>query len=64
MNQYKAALFTLNMTTSHEGWHYLGLWQAKKYDFSSYAAEKYLLVNQTKNAKTNVLKKISKIRFN
>ena len=39
------------------------LWQAKKHDFSSYAlAEKYLLVNQIKNAKIHVqrAKKISK----
>ena len=31
------------------------LWQAKKHDFSSYVfAEKYLLVNQIKNAKIHV----------
>ena len=49
----------------YEGWHYLGLnyGKLKKHDFSSYAlAEKYLLVNQIKNAKIHVqrAKKISK----
>ena len=49
----------------YEAWHYLGLnyGKLKKPDFSSYAlAEKYLLVNQIKNAKIHVqrAKKISK----
>ena len=48
-----------------EAWHYLGLnfGKVKKYDFSSYAlAEKYLLVNEIKNAKIHIqrVKKISK----
>ncbi len=48
-----------------EAWHYLGLnfGKVKKYDFSSYAlAEKYLLVNEIKNAKIHIqrVKRISK----
>ena len=41
----------------YEAWHYLGLnyGKLKKPDFSSYAlAEKYLLVNQIKNAKIHI----------
>ena len=41
----------------YEAWHYLGLnyGKLKKHDFSSYAlAEKYLLVNQIKNAKIHI----------
>ena len=48
-----------------EAWHYLGLnfGKIKKFDLSSYAlAEKYLLVNEIKNAKMHIqrVKKISK----
>ena len=41
----------------YEAWHYLGLnyGKLKKPDYSSYAlAEKYLLVNQIKNAKIHI----------
>ena len=49
----------------YEAWHYLGLnyGKIKKFDLSSYAlAEKYLLVNEFKNAKIHIkrVKKISK----
>ena len=49
----------------YEAWHYLGLnyGKIKKFDLSSYAlAEKYLLVNELKNAKIHIkrVKKISK----
>ena len=49
----------------YEAWHYLGLnyGKLKKHDFSSYAlAEKYLLVNQIKNAKIHIqrVKKFTK----
>ena len=49
----------------YEAWHYLGLnyGKLKKYDLSSYAlAEKYLLVNELKNAKIHIkrVKQISK----
>ena len=49
----------------YEAWHYLGLnyGKMKKFDLSSYAlAEKYLLVNEFKNAKIHIkrVKKISK----
>ena len=51
----------------YEAWHYLGLnyGKIKKYDFSSYAlAEKYLLVNELKNAKIHIkrVKEISSDR--
>ena len=51
----------------YEAWHYLGLnyGKKKKFDLSSYAlAEKYLLVNEFKNAKIHIkrVKKISKDR--
>ncbi|MBD23344.1 MAG: hypothetical protein CL572_06780 [Alphaproteobacteria bacterium] len=51
----------------YEAWHYLGLnyGKMKKFDLSSYAlAEKYLLVNELKNAKMHIqrVKKISKDR--
>ena len=51
----------------YEAWHYLGLnyGKLKKHDYSSYAlAEKYLLVNQLKNAKIHIqrVKKFSKDR--
>ena len=49
----------------YEAWHYLGLnyGKIKKFDLSSYAlAEKYLLVNEFKNAKIHIkrVKRISK----
>jgi predicted Zn-dependent protease len=49
----------------YDAWHYLGLnyGKLKKHDYSSYAlAEKYLLVNQIKNAKIHIqrVKKFSK----
>ncbi len=51
----------------YEAWHYLGLnyGKMKKYDLSSYAlAEKYLLVNELKNAKIHIkrVKEISNDR--
>ena len=51
----------------YEAWHYLGLnyGKMKKFDLSSYAlAEKYLLVNELKNAKIHIkrVKDISKDR--
>ena len=51
----------------YEAWHYLGLnyGKMKKFDLSSYAlAEKYLLVNELKNAKIHIkrVKEISNDR--
>ena len=48
----------------YDAWHYLGLnyGKLKKHDYSSYAlAEKFLLVNNIKNAKIHIqrIKKLS-----
>ena len=58
-------LYIKNDDFPYEAWHYLGLnyGKIKKFDLSSYAlAEKYLLVNELKNAKIHIkrVKKISK----
>ena len=51
---------------SVDAWHYLGLnyGKIKKFDYASYAfAEKFLLINQIKNAKIHiaVLERVQKI---